>query len=188
MNGCDKVALEDFLKRKLFRIKKEKVVQNPGVIGHYDSKPYHNFKYALIYANETCVLETPEVEIYTRNFKKATFVNVLINDERDITDLSQYKFVNIKPLLEEKNIEIKEKNVTVICFQHYNQKTVDLARGFCESTRSQFEQALIYNARLVQMDFYRPVPKFYTKMYEYLCEDLYFDFAFIDGSERDDRT
>ena len=168
------------------RVKKEKVVQNPGVIGHYDSKPYHNFKYALIYANETCLLETPEVEIFTRNFKKVTFVNILINEEEKIDDLSQFKYVNMKQMLIDNKIEALEKSIVIICFQHYNQKTVDLARTFCESSKTQFEQALVFNARLVQMDFYRPVPKFYTKMYEYLCEDLYFDFAFIDGTERED--
>ena len=179
------MALEDFLKRKLFKIKKEKVVQNPGVIGHYDSKPYHNFKYALIYANEVCISENEEVEIYSRVHKNATFVNVLINDEKNVNDLSKFKYENIKPELIEKGIKVTDKSIVVICFQHYNQKTVDLARGFCESNKKQFEQALVFNPRLVQMDFYRPVPKFYSKMYEYLCEDLYFDFAFIDGSERD---
>ena len=182
------MALEDWLKKKVFKIKEEKVVQNPGVIGHYDSKPYHNFKYALIYANETNILETEEVEIYSRVYnKKVTFVNVLVNDETNITDLNQYKYENIKPKLIEKGIEVTEKSVVVIAFQHYTQKTVDLARTFCESDKKHFEQALVYNARLVQMDFYRPVPKFYTKMYDYLCEDLYFDFAFIDNIERDER-
>jgi len=182
------LALEDFLKRLVFREKKEKPVQNPGVIGHYDSKPFHNFKYALIYANETCVYETEDVEIYTRNFKNCTFVNVLINEEKDINDLSQYKYENVIGLLKDNNIEAKDRSVVVVAFQHYNQKTVDLARGFCESNKKHFEQALVYNARIVQMDFYRPVPKFYTKMYECLCEDLYFDFAFIDNVERDERT
>ncbi len=181
------MALEDFLKRLVFKEKREKIVQNPGVIGHYDSKPFHNFKYALIYANEKCLLETEEVEIYTRNYKNSTFVNVLINDEKNVESLNQYKYENMKQLLSDNGVEAKEKSVVVVCFQHYNQKTVDLARTFCESDRKHFEQALVYNARLVQMDFYKPVPKFYTKMYEYLCEDLYFDFAFIDNIERDER-
>ena len=30
------------------------------------------------------------------------------------------------------------------------------------------------------MDFYKPVPVFYTKMYQRFMEDLYFDLAFID--------
>ena len=45
--------------------RKEKVIENPGVIGHYDCKPYHNFKYALIYANETEIFSTDKVEIYS---------------------------------------------------------------------------------------------------------------------------
>lgn len=182
------MALEDFLKKKLSKTKEEKIVQNPGVIGHYDSKPFHNFKYALIYANEVCIKETEEVEVYSRVYKdKVTLVNVLINDETNINDLSQFKYNNIKNLLIEKEIKVTDKSVVVVCFEHYNQKTVDLARAFCESNRSQFEQALVYNPRLVQMDYYRPVPVFYTKMYEALCEDLYFDLAFIDNIERDER-
>ena len=33
----------------------------------------------------------------------------------------------------------------------------------------------------VQMDFYKPVPKFY-KLYDHFCEDIYFDLAFIDDT------
>ena len=39
---------------------KEKVAQEPGVIGFYDSKPFHNFKYALIYANETLISKSDD--------------------------------------------------------------------------------------------------------------------------------
>ena len=35
---------------------KEKVAQEPGVIGFYDSKPFHNFKYALICLSFTVVM------------------------------------------------------------------------------------------------------------------------------------
>ena len=129
-------------------------------------------------------VETEEVEIYSRVYnKKVKFVNVLINDEANITDLNQYKYENIKPLLIEKGIKATDKSIVVVCFEHYNQKTVDLARGFCESNKKQFEQALIYNPKLVQMDFYRPVPKHYTRMYDLFCEDIYFDLAFIDSDK-----
>ena len=50
------MSFDDWLKRKLLHEHKVKVVQNPGVIGFYESKPYHNFRYALIYANEEIVL------------------------------------------------------------------------------------------------------------------------------------
>ena len=39
---------------------KDKVIENPGVIGHYDSKPFHNFKYACIYANEVLISESDD--------------------------------------------------------------------------------------------------------------------------------
>ena len=96
-------------------------------------------------------------------------------------------YINKRNLLEY-GITPAKNSVVVILFQHYNDETVKMAKSFCNSDKEHFEQALVYNARLVQMDFYRPVPKFYTKMYEYLCEDLYFDFAFIDNIERDERV
>ena len=74
--------------------------------------------------------------------------------------------------------------MTIVAFEHYNQKTVDLCRSFgYENSKTTFEQALIYNARLVQMDYYRPVPKHYSKMYDLFCEDIYFDLAFIDSDK-----
>ena len=74
------MSFDDWLKRKLLHEHKVKAVQNPGVIGFYESKPYHNFRYALIYANEEIVFEDEKVEVYTRTYKDTTFVNVLVND------------------------------------------------------------------------------------------------------------
>ncbi|MBR3617975.1 MAG: hypothetical protein IKN46_04795 [Acholeplasmatales bacterium] len=173
------MSFDDWLKRKLLHEHKVKVEQNPGVIGFYESKPYHNFRYALIYANEEIVFEDEKVEVYTRTYKDTTFVNVLVNDETDF-EIDKYHYENIRRYIVEKGLENKDRSIVCICFQHYNQKTVDLARSFCTNTKTSFEQALIYNARLVQMDYYRPVPVFYTKMYQRFMEDLYFDLAFID--------
>ena len=55
---------------------KVKEKEAPGVLGHYDCKPYHNFRYALIYANETEILSTPEIEIFSRVYRGVTLVNV----------------------------------------------------------------------------------------------------------------
>ena len=175
------MSFDSWLKSKLLHEHKVKPVQNPGVIGHYESKPYHNFKYALIYANENNVIETEEVEVYTRVYQKTTFVNVLVNDDTNF-DIEKYHYDKFKEILLDKGCEATDKSVTVVIFEHYNQNTVDQCRKFCNNNKNQFEQALVYNPRLVQVDYYRPVPKYMTKMYEMLMEDLYFDLAFIDSN------
>ncbi len=175
---------------KIMFPKKEKIVERPGVIGHYDSKPFHNFHYALIYANETMVYDDGNVEVFFRVYKDTTMVNVLVNNEEDF-DINKYHFEDLKPLLEGKTylspkkeeLTYKEtkRNIVLVLFQHYNEKTVNQACQFCNSSKTNFEQALVYNAKQVQMDFYKPVPKFY-KLYDIFCEDIYFDLAFIDDT------
>ena len=161
---------------------KVKEKEEPGVLGHYDCKLYHNFKYALIYANEVEISVTEEVEVYSRVYKDVTFVNVLVNNENGI-DIEKYRYENIKPLLVEKGVSATEKNIVLMLYQHYNDKTKELCKKFCNSSKTNFEHACIYNPRLVQMDYFKPVPKFY-KLYDFLCEDLYFDLAFIDHSKK----
>ena len=139
---------------------KKKVPQEPGVIGFYDSKPFHNFKYALIYANEILISEsddekTANVITYSRVFKGTTFVNVLVFNEEGFNP-NDYKYETIKPKLIEKGVEATDKSIVMILFQHYNEKTIELSKSFCQSDKSNFEQACIYNAKKVQMDFLSP--------------------------------
>lgn len=161
---------------------KEKVIEEPGVLGHYDCKPYHNFRYALIYANETEILTTEEVEIFSRVYKDVTLVNVLVNEEKNI-NIEDYKYEKLKPLLIEKGINVTEKNIVMMLYQHYTPLSKELCKKFCNSSKTNFEHGAIYNPRLVQMDYFKPVPKFY-KLYDFLCEDLYFDLGFIDHSKK----
>ncbi len=171
--------------------KKEKIINRPGVLGHYDSKPYHNFHYALIYANETLVYKDEEkVEVFARVYKDTTIVNVLVIDEEGF-DINDYHFDKVKTLLEGKTYLSTKKeelpfgetkrNIVVVLYQHYNETTVNQAVTFCKSSKKNIELALVYNANYVQMDYYKPVPKFY-RIYDILCEDLYFDLAFIDDT------
>lgn len=174
--------MQDFLK-KVFT-KKEKVKEDPGVIGHYNSRQFHSFKYALIYANEILLTDNPDektadIMIFTRTFKGVTFINVLVFKEDYVESLNQYKYEALKPLLKEKGCEIADKSVVLVLFQHKNDKTIKLAKNFCNSTKEHFEQGLVYNANKVQMDYYKPVPTFY-KLYDKMCEDLFFDLGFID--------
>lgn len=170
-------------KIKKFMGFKEKVVQEPGVIGFYDCKPFHNFKYALIYANEVLLSEsddekTAKVILYSREYKGTTFVNVLVYNEEGF-DISRYDYDSLKPLLEAKGITPGKKSIVMVLFQHYNENTIALCKKFCKSDKLNFQQACIYNAKKVQMDYYKPVPTFY-RLYDHMCENLYFDLAFID--------
>ena len=174
---------------KLMFPKKEKREEKPGVIGHYDSKPYHNFRYALIYANETLVFSDGKIEIFSRIYKDTTFVNILVNEEEEF-NISDYTFDKVWPLLEGKTYLKKDteapfvktkNNIVLVLFQHYNDYTIKQANSFYNSTKTNFEHAIIFNPVYVQMDFYKPVPKFY-KLYDHFCEDIYFDLAFIDDT------
>lgn len=162
-----------------------KVKENeaPGVLGHYDCKPYHNFRYALIYANETEILSSPEIEIFSRVYRGVTLVNVLVNEEIAVTDLSLFTYEALKPKLLEKGVQATDKSIVLMLYQHYNDTTKALCKKFCNSTKTSFEQGCIYNPRDVRMDYFKPVPKFY-KLYDYLCEDLYFDLGFIDHTKK----
>ena len=163
---------------RLFFPKEEKRKNAPGTLGHYNSKPFHNFKYALIYAGEKEIFNNEKVEIYTRTYKETIFVNVLVNDEEGF-DISKHTFDNIEPLLKQNNIEKPKNTIVFVLFQHRNDNTIAMCKKFCNSNKYNFEQAVIYNPVDVQMDFYKSVPKFY-KLYDHFCENLYFDLAFID--------
>ncbi len=172
MNETLKKALDIIFPRR------KKVKENPGVIGHYDSKPFHSFRYALIYANEIEIFNNEKVEVYSRVYKTTTFVNVLVNDEEGF-DTNDYTFDKLKDKLLEKEIKETKNHIVVILFAHNNDTTIELAKHFCNSDKHSFEQALVFNPQKVQMDFYKPVPVFY-KLYDHFCENIYFDLACID--------
>ena len=174
--------------------RKKKYKYNPGVIGHYNCKPYHNFRYALIYACETQIIESEKVEVFARVYRDTTFVNVLVNDDTDF-NIQDYKFEKIKEFLNGKEykdpstqemLPFKEtkNNIVLVLFQHINENTIKQSKSFCSSSKTNFEQACVFNPVEVHMDFFKPVPKFY-KLYDVFCEDLYFDLAFIDDSKED---
>lgn len=167
---------------------KEKKKERKGVLGHYDCKPFDNFEYALKYANETELFRDDKILIAGRIYKNTTMINVLVSNEEGF-DIESYHFENLKYLLEGKTyldskhetqdfVETKN-NIVVVSFQHYNDYTISQCKKFCNSSKTNIEHAIIYNPKDVQMDYYKPVPKFY-KIYDILCEDLYFDLGFID--------
>ena len=171
------------LVRVMFPIK-AKTVEAPGVIGHYNSKPFHNFRYALIYAGDKEIIagEDEPVEIFARIYKDTTFINVLVNKEDDSFDCANYTYEALKDKLKENGLEETKNNIVLILFQHRNEKTINECKRFAKSTKTSFHQGMVYNPVEVQMDYYKPVPT-YMKLYNLMCEDLYFDLAFIDDTK-----
>ena len=160
--------------------KKEKLEN--GVIGYYDCKPYHNFHFALIYAKDIEVYKDDNIEIFTRIHKGTTFVNVLVNEEEGFNP-DEFDYPHLRERLKEKGLENTDKSIVFIAFQHVNENTISYCKKLCKSDKNNFIQGAVFNPRSVHMDYYKPVPDFY-KLYDHFCEDLYYDFAFID-SERE---
>lgn len=164
---------------------KEKTKEAKDVIGHYNSKPFHNFRYALIYANETPIIagEDLPIEIFARIYNGTTFVNVLVNKEDETFDCANYTYEKLLPRLMDAGLEETERNIVLILFQHRNEFTIKECKRFAKSTDKSFHQGLVFNPVEVQMDYYMPVPV-YKRLNKHMCELLYFDLAFIDDDKR----
>lgn len=157
-------------------LKKEKDSNKP--LGYYDIKQYHSLEFALIYANEEKIIENENCKVFSRVYKDCTFVNVLVFDENNF-DPNDYKFTKLEKALEEKGIEKTKCNIVFMVFKNKNENTIKFAKSFCQSSKTSYEQACVYNEQRVKLEYYKPVPNFY-KVYDYFCENLYFDIAAID--------
>ena len=180
MKGLEDMGFFKDLLKVMFPIKKREK-EAKDVIGHYNSKPYHNFRYALIYANEVPILagEDLPIEIFARVYNGTTFVNVLVNEEDSSFDCSNYTYEALEARILDAGLEKTERNIVLILFQHRNEFTIKECKRFAKSTDKSFHQALVYNPIEVQMDYYMPVPV-YKSLNKHMCELLYFDLAFID--------
>ena len=94
-------------------------------------------------------------------------------------DVTKFDYPSLRQRLMEFDLENTDKSVVFIAFQHNNEKTIEYCKKLPASTKNAFIQGAVFNPKSVHMDFYKPVPQFY-KLYDHFCEDLYFDFAFID--------
>jgi hypothetical protein len=147
-------------------------------LGYYDIKQYHSLEFALIYANEILILENENCKVFARNYKDCTFVNVLVNEEIGF-NLENYKYDNLESLLLEKGIEKTKNKLVFILFKNKTDETIKMAKEFCNSSKYSLEQACVYNEQRVKLEYYKPLPNYY-KIYDYFCENLYFDIAAID--------
>lgn len=157
-------------------LKKKKNDNKP--LGYYDIKQYHSLEFALIYANEKLILENDNCKVYSRNYRDCTFVNVLVHEEIGF-NIEDYKYVNLEKILLEKGIEKTKDKIVFLMFKNKNDETIKMAKEFCNSNKHSLEQGCIYNEQRVKLEYYKPIPNFY-KIYDYFCENLYFDIAAID--------
>ena len=159
---------------------KKKHKEKSGCIGHYDIKPYHYFESNLIYAKDVLIKNSDGVKVYSRLYKSCLFLLVLIEDE---TYFSFEKY-NYEALKSEVDSLIEGKHntrVSLYIFKNNNEKTIEFAKVKTINTKKEFNQAFIYNAKDVTLDYYRPVPSFY-KIYDDYLEAIYFDLAAIDST------
>ena len=147
-------------------------------LGYYDIKQFHSLEFALIYANEQLIIENENCKVFARVYKDCTFVNVLVHEEIGF-NVNDYKFINLEKLLEEKGLEKTKDKIVLILFRNKTDDTIKMAKEFCESSKHSLEQGCVYNEQRVKLEYYKPIPNFY-KIYDYFCENLYFDIAAID--------
>lgn len=147
-------------------------------LGYYDSKPYHSLNYALVYAQDTLILENEQVKVYSRNFHGTVFVITLVENEKEIY-ACDYTYEKLKNKITEKGIEEGNASIQIVVFKNKNETTILEAKKQVENTKKAFYQTLIYNSQKVRLEYYRPVPKFY-KLYDHFTEAIYFDLSAID--------
>lgn len=157
---------------------KKKPKEKLDCLGYYDTKQYHSFEYSLIYAKDIEIIKNEFVKVYARLYKQTILVIVLVDNEEGF-DYTQYNYLALKDKIDEKITEAHDSVVNIIVFQNKNEKTISIAKIPLENTKKEINQILIYNEVDVRIEYYRPVPTFY-QLYRSYAEALYFDLAAID--------
>ena len=147
-------------------------------IGFYDTKPFHYFSSALIYAKEVLLKEVGENKIYARVYNNSLFVFCLIADEKGYNE-NDYCLESLEMLVNDKIDEKYKNTIHIIIFKNKNDFTINVAKEKVINTKNSLKHVLIYNEEKVGLEFYRPVPEFY-KIYENYAVAIFFDLAAID--------
>lgn len=146
-------------------------------LGFYDTKPYDALGFSLIYAKNTLIYENEFVHVYSRNFRGTIFVITLIDDGTYYPE--DYTYEKMKDLILEKGIEEGNSYVNIAVYQHKTLNNMYIARAPRVNTKTEFNQVLIFDYEKVGLEYYRPVPKFYS-LYEKYAEAIFFDLTAID--------
>ena len=161
---------------KLFK-KKEKEVLD--CLGYYETKQYNSLNNALVYADNILILKDDFKSVYGRVYKGTLFLFTLVDDETGF-DKNSVKFETIKHLVEEKlENNAHDSIINIIVFKHKNDFTVGIAKQVPVNTKEEFNHVLVFNGKVIRLEYFRPVPTFY-KLYKNFCEAVYFDLGAFD--------
>ena len=160
----------DFFKRK----KKESY----NCLGVYRTKQYPAFKYGMNYAGDTLILENNKISVYSRIYKKTRFVFTFVDDETDF-DKSKYNYAALKNEIDSLVEGEHDSVVNLVIFKNKNEKTISIAKEVPVNTKTEFNQTLVYDGQMVWLEYYRPVPDFYS-LYSNYAEAIFFDLGAID--------
>ena len=156
-----------------FKKKKEK----PEFFGFYSTKPYDALGYSLLYANNVLVYENADVHVYSRNFRGTVFVFTLVDDGDYLPE--DFTYEKYKKLIIEKGVEAGNSVVNIMVYQHKTLKNIEIAKKPRINTKVEFNHVLIFDYKNVGLEYYKPVPKFYS-LYERYAQAIYFDLTAID--------
>lgn len=159
-------------------LKKKEVKENTSYLGFYDTKPFHYYSSALIYAKNYLIKEIGENKIYARVYNKTLLIFCLIANENGYNK-NIYSYETIEEEIKTKIEDVYKLVVHLTIFENNNEFTIGIAKEKTNNTKTFIEQVLLYNGKKVGLEFYRPVPNFY-KIYEDYAVAIWFDLAAID--------
>ena len=162
----------------MFNLFKKKEKEVLDCLGYYETKQYNSLNNALVYADNTLILKDDFKSVYARVFKGTLFIFTLVDDETGFNKNST-KYDVIKNLVDEKIDSTHDSIVNIIVFKHKNDFTIGIAKEVPLNTKEEFNHVLVFNGKIVRLEYFRPVPKFY-KLYKNFCEAVYFDLGAFD--------
>lgn len=157
--------------------KKEKEVLD--CLGYYETKQYNSLNNALVYAEDVLILKDDKKSVYGRTFKGTLFLFTLVDDESGFNK-NDVKYEVLKDLVDEKlEDSTHDSLINIIVFKHKTDETVRIAKEVPVNTKEEFNHTLVFNSKVIRLEYYRPVPKFY-KLYKNFCEAVYYDLGAVD--------
>ena len=101
-------------------------------------------------------------------------------DDESGFNKNDVKYEVLKDLVDEKlEDSTHDSLINIIVFKHKTDETVRIAKEVPVNTKEEFNHTLVFNGKVVRLEYYRPVPKFY-KLYKNFCEAIYFDLGAVD--------
>lgn len=160
----------EFLKGK----KKEKL----DCLGYYDIKPYHYFESNMKYQNNPLIIQNEFVRVYIRLYRKALIIMTFVDNEKGFSK-DKYSYEVLKDRIAEYIEEEPRELINLFIFKNKNDNTINIAKEQVKNTKNYFSHTFVYDEKRVRINYYRPVPSFYS-LYKYYQDALISDLGVID--------